>query len=82
MSTWRHVRAVLLLPGVVTVLVPALIVWLTSEVGVGWGLPDGLALGPILLGVALIGLGLTLVASTVRLFVTVGRGKLAPWDPT
>ena len=32
-------------------------------------------------GVALVALGLTLVARTIALFATVGRGTLAPWSP-
>ena len=82
MSAWRHVRAVGLLPGVVTVVVPALIVWTGDAVRVGWGLPAGLALLPTLAGVALIALGLSLMIRTVALFATVGEGTLAPWDPT
>ena len=82
MSAWRHVRAVGLLPGVVTVVVPALIVWTGDAVRVGWGLPAGLALLPTLAGVALIALGLSLMIRTVALFATVGEGTLAPWDPS
>jgi protein-S-isoprenylcysteine O-methyltransferase Ste14 len=37
---------------------------------------------PAVLGFLLIVAGLELVAWTVRLFVSVGRGTLAPWDPT
>jgi protein-S-isoprenylcysteine O-methyltransferase Ste14 len=71
-SRWRHVAAGVLCPGVVTLLVPALIVWSTGA---------GIArLG--LLGSALIAAGLLLVVSTIRLFATVGRGTLAPWDAT
>jgi protein-S-isoprenylcysteine O-methyltransferase Ste14 len=82
MSAWRHVGAIGLLPGVVTVLVPALIVWSGEAEHVGWRLPSELAVLPPLLGAALIGLGLLLIFRTVALFVTVGRGTLAPWDPT
>ena len=41
-------------------------------------------LDPILaaLGLPLIALGLALLGWTVSLFVRVGRGTLAPWDPT
>jgi protein-S-isoprenylcysteine O-methyltransferase Ste14 len=35
---------------------------------------------PVLGGV-LIGLGLVLMVATIRLFVTVGKGTLAPWEP-
>jgi protein-S-isoprenylcysteine O-methyltransferase Ste14 len=72
-SFWRHLAAVLLLPVVVTLVVPALIVW-RSGAGIE---PLGLVLA-----VPLIAVGLLLVVSTVRLFATVGRGTLAPWDPT
>lgn len=82
MSVWRHVRAVGLLPGMVTLVVPGLILWITGAVNVGWGLPAGVALLPTLFGAASIGLGLILVVRTVALFITVGRGTLAPWDPT
>jgi protein-S-isoprenylcysteine O-methyltransferase Ste14 len=37
---------------------------------------------PVLLGAALIVCGLALWAWTVRLFARIGRGTLAPWDPT
>ena len=33
-------------------------------------------------GVILICLGLVLMVATIRLFVTVGKGTLAPWNPT
>jgi protein-S-isoprenylcysteine O-methyltransferase Ste14 len=71
-SAWRHLAAVLLCPGVVTVAVPALIGWST-------GATIGL-LG--LLGLPLIALGLLLIVWTIALFAEVGRGTLAPWDPT
>ncbi len=73
MSFWRHARAVLLLPAMLAVVIPAIIVW-----------RDGVdvELVPAVLGCLLIVAGLELVAWTVRLFVSVGRGTLAPWDPT
>jgi protein-S-isoprenylcysteine O-methyltransferase Ste14 len=62
-----------LLPGTVTVLTPALIVWLA-----------GAHIEPVTaaIGASLILIGFALVAWTVALFVRVGRGTLAPWDPT
>jgi protein-S-isoprenylcysteine O-methyltransferase Ste14 len=79
---WRHLRAIVLCPGMVTLVGPALVVWWTGAVDVGWGLPDGAAAAPVVLGVGLIALGLVLVVWTIRLFATVGQGTLAPWDPT
>jgi protein-S-isoprenylcysteine O-methyltransferase Ste14 len=62
-----------LLPGTVTVVIPALIVWLGgADVEPVTAVLGGLAVAP----------GLILAAWTWRLFSTVGRGTLAPWDPT
>jgi protein-S-isoprenylcysteine O-methyltransferase Ste14 len=71
-SWWRHAAAVLLLPVVATVGIPALIVW-----------HSGATFGPLaFVGLPLIALGLALLVSTIKLFASVGRGTLAPWDPT
>lgn len=63
----------MLLPGTVTVVVPAFLVWF-----------GGATLQPAtaLLGAILVAIGLALVVWTVILFAKVGRGTLAPWDPT
>jgi protein-S-isoprenylcysteine O-methyltransferase Ste14 len=82
MSRWREARAVLLLPFTVTIVVPTVILWWTGETKVGWGLGGAVAALPVLLGVALLALGLALVVWTIRLFSSVGEGTLAPWDPT
>jgi protein-S-isoprenylcysteine O-methyltransferase Ste14 len=74
MSVWRHVRAVGLLPVVVTIVVPGIILWAGDEVDVNRAL--------VLPGAVLIALGLALVVWTVKLFAQIGRGTLAPWDPT
>ena len=77
----RHLLAVVLLPGVVTVVVPAEIVRRTGAVSLGWGLGFPLGWLPWLLGCALVGLGLLLMYKTISLFASVGEGSLAPWDP-
>jgi len=82
MRALRHALAICLLPGTVVVLVPALIVRAGGSVSIGWGLPGVLAAVPVVAGLALIALGIVLVSWTVALFVRVGRGTLAPWDPT
>jgi len=71
-SAWRHVLAILLLPVMATVVVPALLV-------------DDYDLSSLPLrvpGVLSVALGLWLFATTVALFARLGRGTLAPWDPT
>jgi protein-S-isoprenylcysteine O-methyltransferase Ste14 len=65
----------------VAIVVPAIIV-LPDGVDVGWGLPVALAALTVALGAALIATGLFLWLQTVRLLARVGRGTLAPWDPT
>jgi protein-S-isoprenylcysteine O-methyltransferase Ste14 len=62
-----------LLPGTVAVVIPALLVWL-----------GGAHVQPVtaVVGAVLVAAGLALVVWTVTLFVRIGRGTLAPWDPT
>ena len=81
MSAWRQARAIALLPGTVTVLVPGLLLVLT-ESNVGWGLGGLAAALLVLAGLTFIGAGFALWLWTVRLFARIGEGTLAPWDPT
>lgn len=81
MSAWRQARAIALLPGTVTVLVPGLLL-LGSDPNVGWDLDGAAVLLPIVAGLALILGGFALWLWTVRLFARFGEGTLAPWDPT
>ena len=80
MTVGRQIRAIALLPGVVVVLVPALIL-AGGDADAGWGLDGVAAVLPILLGAALILAGFALWLWTVRLFARLGKGTLAPWDP-
>ena len=80
-SVARQLRAIGPLPGVVAIVVPALLVWRDGEAHVGWGAHGALAVPPVLLGAALIVLGFALWLTTVRLFARQGEGTLAPWDP-
>lgn len=74
-STWRHVRAILQLPFVVTVVVPACLLLLRPGSG-----PRSWMSWPV--GTTLLLAGLLIIASTVRLLGRLGGGTLAPWDPT
>jgi protein-S-isoprenylcysteine O-methyltransferase Ste14 len=73
-SVWRQLRAIVLLPVTVTIVVPALVLW-GDEIALA-------ALPLATVGAALIAAGLALVTWTVTLFARVGKGTLAPWDPT
>ena len=76
---WRHIRAVLLLPFMNTVLIPGVILATARDQGLA---DDSLPLTATALGLLLIAAGLALVARSIALFVRIGRGTLAPWDPT
>lgn len=69
------------LPFVVLIIVPVLLLALSSDYSVGW--ESGLVVDLLLLPVAimLIGSGLTLLAACIRLFSRIGQGTLAPWAP-
>lgn len=79
-STWRHTHAIVLLPGVAAVAVPAFILLATGS-NLGWGLGGILAALATLPGLALIAVGFALWLRTVGLLARVGGGTLAPWDP-
>ena len=72
MTWWRHALAIVLLPGVVTLAVPALLL--------GGDDPDITWLA--IPGALLVAAGFALWAWTVRLLARIGKGTLAPWDPT
>jgi protein-S-isoprenylcysteine O-methyltransferase Ste14 len=76
----RLVRAILILPGTVLVLVPALILWLAHSTVLG-ARPAGIEDPCSWIGALLFSLGLVFAIWTCRLFVTVGEGTPAPWDP-
>ena len=80
--TAKHWRDIALLPGVVTLVIPAVIVRSTGDMAVGWGLGGPAALLPFVLGALLVAAGLAMWARTVLLFASYGEGTLAPWEPT
>ena len=82
MRSWKHLRTILLLPGMVTIAIPATILWLTGTdtLGIWRSFPASRVVLPIL-GGACLGSGLVLAVATIRLFMTVGEGTIAPWDP-
>jgi protein-S-isoprenylcysteine O-methyltransferase Ste14 len=79
---WKHIRAIILLPGIVTLVIPGTILWWggLDTLGLWQSVPASVVVLPVL-GVICICLGLSLMVATIRLFVTVGKGTLAPWDP-
>ena len=81
MQLLRHLLSIFLLPFTVTVLVPA---WLVRSAGgarLGWRLPGAGRAIVVAAGALLVLGGLAMLARTIALFATRGRGTLAPWDP-
>ena len=72
----------LLLPFMVTVVVPATILLCTGPDTFDlWQSYPATRVALPILGGAFICLGLVLMVATIRLFVTIGKGTLAPWNP-
>jgi protein-S-isoprenylcysteine O-methyltransferase Ste14 len=74
-SQWRHVRAIALLPFMNTVIIPSVLLLLSPP-------PPAWPVGATVAGAALVATGTALVAHCVHLFMRLGAGTLAPWDPT
>ncbi len=80
---WKHIRVIILLPGIVTLVIPGTMLWLsgTDSFGLWQSVPASRFVLPVIGGICIC-LGLLLMVATIRLFVTVGKGTLAPWEPT
>ena len=83
MRAWQHIRAILLLPVMATIVIPAalLSVFGWDSIGV-WGIHPAIRPTLSIIGAVLSLAGFGLAATTIRQFATVGRGTLAPWNPT
>jgi protein-S-isoprenylcysteine O-methyltransferase Ste14 len=77
----RQLISIILLPGLVTLVIPALIQWQNPPLHTGWRLSPPWNALPILAGVLLLSVGLVLLIQTISLFIARGRGTIAPWDP-
>jgi len=76
----RLLRAILILPGTALLLVPAVLLWWFQATALR-AVPAGPGEPRAWLGMLLLACGLGFAVWTVRLFVQVGRGTPAPWDP-
>lgn len=82
MKVWRQARAIAVLPGNVTVVLPGLILVLLDGPAIGWGLGGVAGVLVALVGLVLIVAGFSAWLWTVLLFGRIGKGTLAAWDPT
>ena len=75
----RHLLSIALLPFVVVVLVPR---WLLAGDAPDVAIPSALFAPGRIVGTLVFTVGFALFVWCVLLFARVGRGTLAPWDPT
>ena len=81
LTVLRHALAILLLPTMVTIVIPRWILRAFATRDTRW--PQAVwSWLPRTLGGALVLVGLALLTWCISLFVRVGKGTLAPWDPT
>ena len=81
MGKWQHLKTIILLPTMVTLIIPTILLLVTREINLGWFLSYPLSIIPTVLGCTLIGIGLLLLVKTIQLFAKIGKGTMAPWDP-
>ncbi len=84
MNTRQHAFAILALPTVVTIIIPAIILLSSDVFFLDWWfqLPFFLIPVVIIIGLVITSAGLSLLVITNRLIATIGEGTLAPWAPT
>lgn len=80
MTRGQQFRAIMM-PVIVTIIIPIVLLSITRSANPGWGLPMFFSFVPVIPGVLLIGAGVSLITQTVSLFRHVGKGTLAPWNP-
>ena len=76
----RMIKTVLILPGTAVVIVPGFLRWLSEGPAVA-GVPSDPGLWQFGAGWGALGLGVGMGVWTARLFVSIGKGTPAPWDP-
>lgn len=81
LTALRHVLAILILPTTVTIVVPRWILRAYASADSRWPATTASWI-PRSLGALLVIAGLALVGWCVSLFWRIGKGTLAPWDPT
>ena len=76
----QFLTGIIALPGTTLVFIPGLILWFTASDSLG-EMPAGPAQPAFWGSLLLAGVGLLLAIWTARLFVRIGDGTPAPWDP-
>ncbi|MGD9033234.1 MAG: isoprenylcysteine carboxylmethyltransferase family protein [Desulfobacteraceae bacterium] len=78
---WAVAKAILILPGTGVVLIPAVLLWVSQNTRFAADTSDPKQMA-FWVGLCAVVLGLVLLIWTISLFARLGRGTLAPWEPT
>ena len=81
LAVLRHTLSILLLPTMVAIVIPRWILRTYAAADSRWP-STAVTVLPRTLGLLLMLAGVSLVAWCITLFARVGKGTLAPWDPT
>jgi protein-S-isoprenylcysteine O-methyltransferase Ste14 len=81
-KTLRHILAILLLPFMAVIVLPAFLHNTAASYDSHWAETTPIAWAGYITGVLFAWLGFTLFVLCLNLFAIVGQGTLAPWDPT
>jgi protein-S-isoprenylcysteine O-methyltransferase Ste14 len=71
-----------ILPFTVTIIVPSVILWTSGDYLLEWSTCSIWVVIFAAAGMLLVACGLFFLSWTIRLFMTIGKGTLAPWSPT
>jgi len=77
---WRVLKSILILPLNAAGSIPALVLWLSHDTNHRWSLPTP-ATPRLWLAAGLATVGFVLAIATIRVFIRIGKGTPAPWDP-
>ncbi len=78
-SHWDHIKAILQLPFIIALVLPLLISFFTQDLTPIHLLPRWFS---VIIGLGFLLPGLIFFIKTVQLFDKIGKGTLAPWNPT
>ncbi len=77
-----QLQAILSLPFVIVGIVPGLFLFITADIDTRWVMSVPVYGLIFFIGLLLILMGMILLVITIYLFSTIGKGTLAPWNPT
>jgi len=81
-KTLRHILAILLLPFMAVIVLPAWLSHTFASADTHWDGMTSVSLAGYIAGALSVWFGFTLFMWCLNLFTIIGQGTLAPWDPT